>query len=140
MDFYADAEAGLQRLAARLPVAGLTNGNADLGAVGIAPLFVFSLSAREYGAAKPDAGLFQEACKRLRLSPGEVLHVGDDPRTDVAGAAKAGLQTCWIDRGDHAWPDDLARADIEVTTLTALADMLDTRADPDAHLHKEQAA
>lgn len=140
VDFYADAEAGLQRLVARLPVAGLTNGNADLGAVGIAPLFVFSLSAREYGAAKPDAGLFHEACKRLGLHPRDVLHVGDDPRTDVAGAAAAGLQTCWIDRGDHAWPNDIARADIEVTTLIALADALDARTDPDAHLRKEQAA
>lgn len=140
VDFYADAEAGLQRIAASLPVAGLTNGNADLGAVGIAPLFVFSLSAREYGAAKPDAGLFHEACKRLRLPPREVLHVGDDPRTDIAGAAAAGLQTCWIDRGDHAWPDELPRADLEVTTLAELADALDTRTDPDAHLDKDQAA
>ena len=134
MDFYADAEAGLQRIAARLPVAGLTNGNADLGAVGIAPLFVFSLSAREYGAAKPDAGLFHEACKRLGLPPHDVLHVGDDPRTDIAGAAAAGLQTCWIDRGDHAWPDALPHADLRVSTLGELADALD------AHLHKEQAA
>ena len=134
VDFYADAEAGLQRLAARLPVAALTNGNADLGAVGIAPLFVFSLSAREYGAAKPDAGLFHEACKRLGLPPHDVLHVGDDPRTDIAGAAAAGLQTCWIDRGDHAWPDALPHADLRVSTLGELADALD------AHLHKEQAA
>jgi putative hydrolase of the HAD superfamily len=140
VDFYADAEAGLQRLAARLPVAALTNGNADLGAVGIAPLFVFSLCAREYGAAKPDAGLFLEACQRLGLPPQAVLHVGDDPRTDVAGAAGAGLQTCWIDRGDHAWPDELAHADLRVTSLTELADLLDARTDPDAHLRKEQAA
>jgi FMN phosphatase YigB (HAD superfamily) len=65
----------------------LTNGNADLGAIGIAPLFVFQLSAREYGAAKPDAGIFHAACKRLGLPPHEVLHVGDHPRMDVAGAA-----------------------------------------------------
>ena len=140
VDFYADAEAGLQRLAARLPVAALTNGNADLGAVGIAPMFVFNLCAREYGAAKPDAGLFHEACKRLGLPPQEVLHVGDDPRTDIAGAAGAGLQTCWIDRGDHVWPEDVAPADLRVTTLIELADLLDAHLDPDAHLHKEQAA
>ncbi len=140
VDFYADAEAGLQRLAARLPVAALTNGNADLGAVGIAPMFVFNLCAREYGAAKPDAGLFHEACKRLGLPPREVLHVGDDPRTDIAGAAGAGLQTCWIDRGDHAWPEDVAPADLRVTTLIELADLLDAHLDPEAHLRKEQAA
>ena len=125
VDFYPDALDGLQRIAARLPVAALTNGNADLAAIGIAGLFRFQLGAREYGAAKPDAGLFHEACQRLGFAPGEILHVGDHPQMDVAGAANAGLRSCWIDRGDHAWPDDLPPADLHVHTLTALADWLD---------------
>ena len=125
VDFYPDAQAGLQRIAARLPVAALTNGNADLAAIGIAPLFRFQLGAREYGAAKPDAGLFHEACRRLGLQPHEVMHVGDHPHMDVAGAANAGLCSCWIDRGDHAWPDGVAAADLRVTSLDALADWLD---------------
>ena len=125
VDFYPDALDGLQRIAARLPVAALTNGNADLAAIGIAGLFRFQLGAREYGAAKPDAGLFHEACQRLGFAPGEILHVGDHPQMDVAGAANAGLRSCWIDRGDHAWPDALPRADLQFTTLTALADRLD---------------
>ena len=125
VDFYPDALDGLQRIAARLPVAALTNGNADLAAIGIAGLFRFQLGAREYGAAKPDAGLFHEACHRLGFAPGEILHVGDHPQMDVAGAANAGLRSCWIDRGDHAWPDALPRADLPITTLTALADRLD---------------
>src|SRR5690606_20712191 len=65
VDFYPDARDGLQRIAARLPVAALSNGNADLGAIGIAPLFRFQLGAREFGAAKPDPGIFLEACRRL---------------------------------------------------------------------------
>ena len=125
VDFYPDALDGQQRIAARLPVAALTNGNADLAAIGIAGLFRFQLGAREYGAAKPDAGLFHEACHRLGFAPSEILHVGDHPHIDVAGAAAAGLRTCWIDRGDHAWPDELPPADLHVHTLTALADWLD---------------
>ncbi len=125
VDFYPDATDGLQRLAARVPVAALTNGNADLAAIGIASLFRFQLGAREFGSAKPDPGLFQEACRRLGMAPHEVLHVGDHPHMDIAGAARAGLRSCWIDRGDHAWPPQLPRADIEFTTLTALADWLD---------------
>ena len=46
VDFYPDALDGLQRIAARLPVAALTNGNADLAAIGIAGLFRFQLGAR----------------------------------------------------------------------------------------------
>lgn len=125
VDFYPDALDGLRRIAAHLPVAALTNGNADLAAIGIAELFRFQLGAREYGAAKPDAGLFHEACRRLGFAPGEILHVGDHPQMDVAGAANAGLRSCWIDRGDHAWPDALPRADLHIATLTALADRLD---------------
>ena len=125
VDFYPDALEGLQRLAAQVPVAALTNGNADLAAIGIASSFCFQLGAREFGSAKPDPGLFLEACRRLDVAPNEVLHVGDHPRMDVAGAARADMRSCWIDRGDHVWPSQIARADIEFTTLTALADWLD---------------
>lgn len=128
VDFYPDALPGLHRLAAKLPVAALTNGNADLAVIGIADLFQFQLGAREYGAPKPDAGLFQEACRRLGFAPEHVLHVGDHPNMDVAGAAHAGLRSCWIDRGDHVWPAEQPHADLRVTTLTALADWLDAGA------------
>lgn len=128
VDFYPDAMPGLQRIAAQRPIAALTNGNADLAVIGIASLFRFQLGAREYGAPKPDSGFFQEACRRLGVSPDNVLHVGDHPHMDVQGAANAGLHTCWIDRGDHQWPDDLAPPDVHVTTLTALAAWLETGA------------
>ncbi|MCO5055182.1 HAD-IA family hydrolase [Thermomonas sp.] len=128
VDFFPDALDGLRRIAAHLPIAALTNGNADLAAIGIAAHFRFELTAREYGAPKPDAGIFLDACCRLDAAPEQVLHVGDDPRVDIAGAAHAGLHTCWIDRGLHAWPEAQAPADLRVTTLTALADWLDAGA------------
>ncbi|RZA21907.1 MAG: HAD family hydrolase [Lysobacteraceae bacterium] len=131
VDFYADAADGLQRIAARLPVAALTNGNADLAAIGIASLFRFQLGAREFGSAKPDPGIFLETCHRLGVEPHEVLHVGDHPQMDVAGATRAGLRSCWIDRGEHAWPEALPPGDLHFSTLTALADWLDATQPPD---------
>jgi len=128
VEFFPDALDGLRRIAAHLPVAAVTNGNADLAAIGIDAHFRFALTAREYGAPKPDAGFFLEACRRLGFPPGEVLHVGDDPRVDVLGAARAGLRSCWIDRGLHAWPAEQPAADLRVTTLTGLADWLDSGA------------
>ena len=123
--FYPDARDALERIARRLPIAALTNGNADLAQIGIAPLFRFQLSAREHGAPKPNAGLFHAACERLQLPPELVLHVGDHPHTDVAGAAAAGLRSCWIDRGDHAWPETQPPADVRIATLTELADLVE---------------
>ena len=132
VDFYPDAEAGLRQISALRPIAALTNGNAELSAIGIADLFQFQLGAREFGVPKPEPGIFLEACRRLGFAPEHVLHVGDHPQMDIAGAAHAGMQTCWIDRGDHSWPYDLPRADVRVTTLTELADWLTAQSEQPA--------
>lgn len=127
IEFYPDALAALDRLAARWPIAALTNGNADLATIGIADRFTAFVAARETGHAKPDAPIFHAACTRLGLAPHEVLHVGDDPVLDVHGANRAGLRTCWINRRGESWPTELAPPDLQFTTLDALADWLDAR-------------
>ncbi|MGI8560686.1 MAG: HAD family hydrolase [Luteimonas sp.] len=130
VECYPDSLDALQRIAARVPVAALTNGNADLGRIGVAQHFRFQLGAREHGAGKPDAGIFHAACARLGFAPDEVLHVGDHDELDVLGAARAGLRSCWLNRIDDTgarrdWPHADAHPDLEFDTLTALADWLD---------------
>src|SRR5207342_2785883 len=83
VEFYPDALDALDRLAARWPLAALTNGNADLHSIGIAHRFVVSITARGIGHAKPDAPIFHAACTQLRAEPQEILHIGDDPWLDV---------------------------------------------------------
>ncbi|MFO7339199.1 MAG: HAD-IA family hydrolase [Lysobacteraceae bacterium] len=129
---YPDALDALARIAARVPVAAVTNGNADLRRIGLAHLFAFQLGAREHGAAKPAASIFHAACARLGCDHGQVLHVGDHPEMDVAGAARAGLRSCWINRTGARWEHPELRPDLEFSTLTALADWLETRAVPAA--------
>src|SRR5204863_2052863 len=120
IDFYPDALAALARLAAYGPVLALTNGNADLARIGIDGHFAGCIAAREAGHAKPDAPIFHAACAQLRLAPHEVLHVGDDPELDIAGARGAGLRSCWINRRGEPWPAHLAPPDVAFTTLDAL--------------------
>ena len=127
IDFYPDALAALDRLAARWPIAALTNGNADLERIGIADRFTVFVAAREAGHAKPDAPIFHATCARLGLAPHEVLHIGDDPLLDIAGASWAGLRTCWINRRNEQWPLRLPAPDLQFTTLDALADWLDAQ-------------
>lgn len=125
IEFYPDALAALDRLAARWPLAALTNGNADLASIGIADRFAAHVAAREAGHAKPDAPIFHATCARLGVLPHEVLHIGDDPLLDVAGAARVGMRTCWINRRDEDWPGDLPPPDLHFRTLSELADWLD---------------
>ena len=132
VECYPDAIDALHRLAARVPVAALTNGNADLAAIGLHGHFSFCLGAREHGRPKPSACIFHAACDRLGVAPADVLHVGDDAALDVGGAARAGLSTCWINRDGRAWPLDDVRPDLEFATLGALADWLEQRQQRDA--------
>lgn len=134
VEHYADSLEALDRLAARVPLAALSNGNADLSRIGLMHVFRFQLGAREHGRAKPDPSIFHAACERLGVPPDEVLHVGDDIEMDVLGAHRAGLRACWINRaGDDGvsrdWPRDDLRPDLEVPSLAALADWLDARHD-----------
>ncbi len=55
------------------------------------PVFDEIVTSCEVGAAKPDPRLFAEAARRLGLPPSEILHVGDRPELDLAGATAAGF-------------------------------------------------
>ena len=129
VECYPDAIAALQRIAAHLPVAALSNGNADLQRIGLMPHFVFSLGSREHGAAKPAASIFHAACARLGVPCAQVLHVGDHIDMDVIGALDAGLRGCWIDREQRVWPYPMRPPDLQFDTLTGLADWLDAHPD-----------
>ncbi len=132
VEHYADSLGALDRLAARVPLAALTNGNADLERIGLMHVFRFQLGARDHGAAKPEPSIFHAACARLGCAPGDVLHVGDDIEMDIVGAHRAGLRSCWINRDDacsaaREWPRDDVRPDLEFPSLAALADWLDAQ-------------
>ncbi|MBB5203017.1 putative hydrolase of the HAD superfamily [Inhella inkyongensis] len=101
VELFPDARLALQRLAARYPLFALTNGNADLGRIGIDEFFSGRLAARDFGRGKPHADFFHAACAQLGLPPGEVLHVGDDWALDIEGAHAAGQPSAWIHRPGH---------------------------------------
>jgi len=133
VECYPDALDALARIAARVPVAALTNGNADLQRIGLAHLFAFQLGAREHGVAKPDPSIFHAACTRLDVPPAQVLHVGDHMEMDVAGAISAGLKGCWINREGATWHHPTLQPDLQFDTLTGLADWLDANAADTTH-------
>lgn len=64
------------------------------------------IASAEVGSAKPDAGIFLEACRRLQVQPDRVLHVGDTLSDDVEGGLGVGMQVALVRRdSDLALPD-----------------------------------
>ncbi|MFZ6847065.1 HAD family hydrolase [Undibacterium sp. RuRC25W] len=98
VELYPDVTPALTELATRVKLGTISNGFADLHAIGLAPHFEVSIAAHQFGCAKPDARIFHAACEKLRLLPAEVLYVGDDLLLDVQGAQAAGLKAGWMNR------------------------------------------
>jgi putative hydrolase of the HAD superfamily len=124
VDFYPDVMPALELLADDFILVALTNGNADLEAIGIRHLFHDVVAAADVGFAKPARPIFDQAIARTGCQPTEILHVGDHPQIDVNGACEAGLRTAWINRDGQGWPKDLPRPDAIVTTITELQQLL----------------
>jgi putative hydrolase of the HAD superfamily len=128
VELYPDSLPALQRITARWPLASLTNGNADLQRIGIHAHFAHHICARDSGMAKPDARIFLAAAERLGVPAQQILHVGDDPSMDVAGARDAGLRTAWLNREGARWPDDMGEPpELDLRDMTALADWLEAQ-------------
>jgi putative hydrolase of the HAD superfamily len=126
VELFPDSLDALTRIAARVPLATLTNGNADIERIGIHTHFRHRISARETGVAKPDPRIFATAAQLLGVPPQHILHVGDDPDLDMVGAREAGLRTAWINRRGLPWQRTLGRApDLDLPDMAALADWLE---------------
>jgi putative hydrolase of the HAD superfamily len=119
--FYADVRPTLERLRVRHRLFAVSNGNADLRRCGVADYFEGHITARAAGAAKPDARIFAALLEKAGVDPGQVLHVGDDPLADVAGAMRAGMQAVWLNRDSREWPAGLEAPGRTVASLAELA-------------------
>jgi len=123
VELFPDALPFLTRARDAYPLVTISNGNADLHRIGLAGMFVSHISARDVGAAKPDAKVFHAACEHLGLAPEQVLHIGDHPVQDILGAARIGMKTVWVNRTGAQW-DNEPGADYEVASLDRVLDLL----------------
>ncbi len=125
VSLYADVRPALERLRTHHRLFALSNGNADLKRCGLAELFDGHVTARSAGAAKPDARIFAALLESAAVPAAAVLHVGDDPLADVAGAMRAGLGAVWLNREARAWPAELPPPPRTVSTLAEVLGHLD---------------
>ncbi len=117
----------LKALGAEVPLVAITNGNAHPEQLGIAEYFQFALRAGPDGRAKPYQDMYHLAMQRLGVAPEQILHVGDDLTTDVAGALRCGMQACWINlHGGNLMQISDARLlpHVEISRLASLTSLL----------------
>jgi len=74
------------------------------------------------GVEKPDPRLFEEALEASGVGRDRVVHVGNDPVTDISGAAEAGIDTVLVDRKGNI---EAPEATFIISDLRELPDLLE---------------
>jgi len=98
------ALATVRTLAKKYSLALVTNGIAAVqrrrfAASPITSYFQAVVISEEAGVAKPDPRIFEPALKKIGISAGQVLYVGDSVTSDMAAARNAGMDFCWFNPG-----------------------------------------
>lgn len=109
----------------------LTNGSTRVAEklfepAGIREEFEALLSVENAPAWKPAPPSYGYAAQAIGAAPSEMLLVAVHP-WDIHGAAKAGLQTAWINRAGARYPDYFTPPDHTVMLLTELPAVLTGR-------------
>lgn len=106
----------------------VTNGPPDqqarkVDALGLASLVNAVVYADATGAPKPAVEPFLVAARQLGAAPDRVVVVGDDPRTDVAGARAAGMYAVRVLRPGHPAGESAGAAHGVVQSLEEVPSM-----------------
>ncbi len=123
LTLYPDSLPALNSLYDKYPLVSLSDGNSDLERVGIREFFVGCVYAADVGFLKPHRAGFLRACEIANSQPGETLHIGDHPESDIDGAKNAGLRTMWMRRNGEKWEKDY-KPDFIVTSMADVVDIL----------------
>jgi FMN phosphatase YigB (HAD superfamily) len=132
LPLYVGAGEALIRLAARYPLACLTDGNpviqrAKLAATGVGPAFTTVVITDELGgraARKPHPGSLRHTAGALGVAVEDLVIVGDRPGKDIAIAAALGARSIRVRTGEYAESPDEPAATATVPDLAAAAALL----------------
>lgn len=74
----------------------------EIQAVGLKDCFHPIIISANYGFRKPDRRLFENALAIMKLTPKEVIYVGNDMFRDIYGAKRLGVKTIFVDSNQGA--------------------------------------
>lgn len=113
-----------------VPWGVVTNGGEyqlrKVSAVGLDGRVPFVIATELHGASKPEPEPYLHALKLLNLEDADaenVLFVGDNPHTDIAGAHGVGMRTAWIHM-DRSYPAAGRPPDMTIAGVQELDEVL----------------
>ena len=90
---------------------------------GLNRLFRWVVTSVDAGARKPAPEFFEYALSRSGLAPGNVLFVGNQLNTDIAGAAAHGIASVWLSGPEFRSDDDRPCAVSPTCTIATLHEL-----------------
>lgn len=99
---FENVQKTLQRLHTQGYILGLvSNGKTpfqehNFYALGVTEYFSTIIVSEAVGLRKPDPEIFLYACTQLSCNPSNCIFIGDNPKADIEGAKKVGMQTIYF--------------------------------------------
>jgi putative hydrolase of the HAD superfamily len=121
---FDDVQPVLDDLLTRYQLISLTNGNASTVKTGVDHWFDFSLNSSIIGKLKSEPDIYWQAQRQANINAQQMLHIGDDPLQDVAGAKSAGAKAIWLNRQKKPWPLQDCQPDAVISNLHELPQAL----------------
>jgi putative hydrolase of the HAD superfamily len=107
-DAYPDSEQTLHNLKERGLKLGLVTNNHSayfssnlLHSCDLERFFDVIVCSGQLGIRKPHKGIFLHCLRKLGVSHGDAVFVGDEPAHDIRGARDAGIRSIWVKRNEH---------------------------------------
>lgn len=127
-----DVETVLQSLHTRYRLGLISNSGVTpgrnlrriLGQHAILRYFWCTVFSDEVGRHKPHPTIFRRAIRELQIKAHKVIHVGDSPESDIAGAKRIGMKTIWFNKDRDKRPRKPLTPDYEIGALSELPEIL----------------
>ncbi|KZN68336.1 pyrimidine 5'-nucleotidase [Pseudoalteromonas luteoviolacea] len=123
------AESLLKALNPNTSMSIITNGfsalqQKRLNKTGFSHFFDQVVISEQVGVAKPDPQVFEHTFELLgNPNKDQVLMVGDTPKSDILGANRFGIDSCWLQHEGQVCPKDI-KPTYQVNSLNALQTLL----------------
>ena len=106
---------------------GIDGQNRKIDRLGLRGRLAAVIVSEAVGCAKPDAKIFEIACRAIGVAARDCWFVGDHPENDVLGAERAGLTAVWFsgEAGSHAWPGSAPEPARRISALALLPGLIE---------------